>query len=247
MIKVVKQCVPISVRRWIRMQQAKLKRPPPLGWRLFGSLRRLQPIRRGFGYGHGQCIDRYYIENFLARYAVDIRGRVLEIGDNTYTCRFGGERVIKSDVLFVTQDNPQVTIIADLTRAENIPSDIFDCIILTQTLQFIYDVRVAIQTLYRILKPGGVLLATFPCICQISRYDMEHWGDYWRFTTLSARRLFTEAFSEDNVIVQAYGNILTAVAFLHGLISKELSREELDYYDRDYEVLITVRATKPEL
>ena len=45
--------------------------------------------------------------------------------------------------------------------------DAFDCIIFTQTLHFIYDVRLAIQTLHRILKPGGVLLATFPGISQI--------------------------------------------------------------------------------
>lgn len=245
--EVIKSFVPVFVRNWIRRQYARLKRPPPLGWRLFGSLRYLYPIRRGFGYPHGQCVDRYYIEDFLAQCANDIHGRVLEIGDNAYTCRFGGERVSKSDVLFTTQDNPQATIIADLTCADNIASDIFDCIILTQTLQFIYDVRGAIRTLYRILKPGGVLLATFPGISQISRYDMEHWGDYWRFTTLSAQKLFTEAFSGDNVTVQAYGNVLTAVAFLHGLISKELSREELDYNDPDYEVLVTVRAMKPGL
>ncbi|TVL99223.1 MAG: methyltransferase [Candidatus Brocadia sp. WS118] len=242
--EVVKSFVPAFVRSWIRKQHARLKRPPPLGWRLFGSLRYIHPIRRGFGYGHGQCIDRYYIEDFLTQHTNSIHGRVLEIGDNAYTCRFGGERVSKSDVLFTTEDNPQATIIADLTRADNVPSDIFDCIILTQTLQFIYDMRAAIRTLYRILKPGGVLLATFPGISQISRYDMEHWGDYWRFTSLSASMLFTEVFPGRCVAVQTYGNVLTAIAFMHGLVSKELNQRELDYNDPDYEVLVTVRAVK---
>src|SRR5262245_36845760 len=58
---------------------------------------RLQPIRPAFGHRHGQCIDRYYIETFLARYTTDIHGHVLEIGDNVYTRQFGGQRVCQSD------------------------------------------------------------------------------------------------------------------------------------------------------
>lgn len=123
MIKnMIKAVLPDVVRLWMWRQYARLKRPPPLGWRLFGSLRYLHPIRRGFGYPHGQCIDRYYIEDFLACHASDVQGCVLEIGDNTYTRRYGGERVSKSDVLFVSSGNPQATIVADLTRADNVPA-----------------------------------------------------------------------------------------------------------------------------
>jgi len=107
-------------------------------------------------------------------------------------------------------------------------------------LQFIYDVRAAIFNLYRILKPGGILLATFPGISQISRYDM----DRWRFTTLSAQKLFEEVFSPVNVTVASYGNVLAANAFLHGLAGEELRPQELDHQDPDYELLITVRAIK---
>jgi SAM-dependent methyltransferase len=234
------------VRRWLRLKQQRLTRSPSVGWVKFGSLRRLQPISRVFGFERGQCIDRYYIEKFLARHAEDIRGHVLEISDNTYTKRFGGERVTKSDVLHVREGNLNATIVADLTCADHVPSDAFECIIFTQTLQFIYDVRVALRTLYHILKPGGVVLATFPGISQISRYDMDRWGDCWRFTMLSARRLFEEVFPPPNVMVEAHGNVLTAIAFLHGMAAEELRQDELEYRDPDYEVLITVRAVKPE-
>ena len=37
-------------------------------------------------------MDRHYIERFLAQHAVDVQGRVLEVGDDAYTRRFGGER-----------------------------------------------------------------------------------------------------------------------------------------------------------
>ena len=235
-----------SSRRWIRAQQLLLNRLSlARWWGPFRSFRRLKPIRPTFGWGHGQCIDRYYIEDFLGRYADDIQGRVLEVANNAYTRRFGRERVIQSDVLNATPGNPEATIIADLACADDtIPSHTFDCIILTQTLELIYEVRTALRTLHRILKPGGVLLATFPGIRHISRHDMELWGEHWRFTTLSAATLFAEAFDKESVKVQTYGNVLTAVAFLQGLVSEELRREELDYCDQDYEVLIGVRAVK---
>src|SRR5262249_31544196 len=182
----VRRTLPFPVRRclWAQWnsfcaQWRRLKRWWAIVWVRHCSLR-LQPIRPAFGVGHGQCIDRYYIETFLNQYATDIQGHVLEIAENTYTHRFGGQRVCHSDVLHVTPGHPRATITADLTCADHIQSETFDCIILTQTLQFIYDVRAVLCTLYRILKPGGVLLATFPGISQIARYDMEHWGEYWR-------------------------------------------------------------------
>src|SRR5262249_31116132 len=140
---------------------------------------------------------------------------------------------------------PGATITADLTKANDIPSESFDCIILTQTLQFIYDVGSALRTLHRLLKPGGVLLVTCHGISPIARYDMDRWGGYWRFSTLSGRMLFREVFPAEYVIVQAYGNVFSAIGLLHGLLSEEFSREELDYHDKDYEVLVTIRAVKP--
>jgi SAM-dependent methyltransferase len=224
-----------------RLEQGR--RRPPVGEVHFGDLRRLKPISRNFGMSRGRPVDRYYIESFLARHAGDIRGRVLEIHDNAYTKRFGGERVDFSDVLDVAEDNPQATIVADLTRADRVPSEAFDCIIFTQTLHFIYDMRSAVQTLERILKPGGVLLATFPGITQTSceQFD-EHYC--WALTRVSARRLFEEAFPARSIDVKAHGNVLAAVAFLHGLAAEELRRKELDHHDPDYEMLITLRAVK---
>ena len=238
--------LPAALRRWLNLKRQALRRWPPVGMVEFGSLRRITPISQSFGLDRGLCIDRYYIEHFLEQHSGDIKGQVMEVADDLYTARFGGERVTKSDVLHVTEDNARATIVADLTQADQIPSDVYDCIVLTQTLQFIYDVRKAVQTLYRILKPNGVLLVTCSGINRISRYDMDRWGEYWRLTTLSASRLFEEFFPPSNVTVQGYGNVLAAVAFLHGLAVSELSQQELDYCDPDYEILIGVRTVKPE-
>lgn len=243
---IARQTLPTPIHRWIGTQFRGHTYPPPVGRVSFGNLRRLTPISREFGYDRGLPVDRYYIENFLARQADDIRGRVVEIGDNSYTRKFGGDRVTKSDVLHVVEGNPEATIVADLTCADHIPSDSFDCFVLTQTLHLIYDVKAALKTLYRILKPGGVVLATFPGISQLAN---DQWGDYWywSFTTQAGRRLFEEVFPKANVKVETYGNVLAAISFLQGLAVEELRQEELDYRDRAYEVIITVRAVKPEV
>jgi hypothetical protein len=240
----------IKIYRWWRDLKRRIWNPwtrwPPLGAVDLGDLRRLTPISRECGWDRGLPVDRYYIEGFLQQNQADIHGRVLEIGDPRYTQQFGGDRVTKSDVLHVNLLKPGVTIIGDLTGADEISSDRYDCLIITQTLQLIYEVRAAIKTSYRILKPGGVVLATFPGISQIARARYpEQWKDYWRFTSTAAQRLFAEVFPEENLEVQAHGNVLAATAFLQGLGINELAQEELDHHDPDYEVLIGVRAVKP--
>jgi len=215
----------------------------PVGRVRLGSLGRVDPVNRSFGYGRGRPVDRYYIEAFLERHAGDIRGHVLEVKDAGYTRRFGGERVTRADVVDVDAGNPVATIVADLTHGDGIPSDSFDCVVLTQTLHLIYDVRAAIATLYRILKPDGVALVTLPGISQVDRPISETW--YWSFTEASARRTFGDVFPGDSVAVETHGNVLAAVAFLHGLAAEELSPEKLDVHDPAYPVTIAVRAVKP--
>jgi glycosyltransferase involved in cell wall biosynthesis len=234
----------LPIIRRLRAARGRYDYVPPVHWVRLGDLRRTRPISREYGYDRGRPIDRYYIEDFLARHARDIRGRVLEIGDSAYTRQFGADRVEVSDVLHVDESNPRATIVGDLSAAEHVPSGAFDCFILTQTLQLVYDVPAACQTAYRILKPGGVLLVTVPGITQISDND---WRDtwYWSFTTRSVRALLEEVFPK--VEVEAHGNVLAATAFLHGLATEELRPEELDHSDQDYEVLITARAVKPEI
>jgi SAM-dependent methyltransferase len=227
--------------------KAWLSGTPPVGLVRFGTLRRLQPIATHHGSFRGKPIDRYYIERFLQSQSDDIRGRVLEIGESVYTRTFGGDRVVKSDVLHVEEGNPNATIVADLTAADNIESGTFDCIICTQTIQFIYDVRSAICHLHRILQPGGVLLATTHGIGQLDSLALESWGEYWRFTSRSARLLFEEVFGSGHVEVEAHGNVLTAMALLQGLTVPELKLEEFEYHDPIYEVLITIRAVKSSI
>jgi FkbM family methyltransferase len=204
----------------------------------------VDPVSRVFGLDRGQPIDRYYIEKFLEACSGHIRGRALEVADDAYIRRFGGDRVNKIDILHAPPGSKRATVVADISQNGSLPPEAFDCIILTQTLHCMYDIRTAIANACQALKPGGVLLATLPGISQISRYDMDRWGDYWRFTTLSARSLFEKCFSPGTVHVESHGNVRTATAFLQGLSAGELSRAELDHVDHDFELLITVSAHK---
>ena len=239
--RLARGALPSGARTWLRSRG--LTTWPPVGWARVGMGRRTQPVSRWFGFDRGTPIDRWYIERFLATHRNDIRGRVLEIGDDTYTRRFG-VAVDDVDILHVDDSNPRATIIADLGTAGGLETGRFDCVICTQTLLLIYDVRVAIANLESLLKPGGVVLATVPGISQICRLEADAWGDYWRFTGQSVRRLFEEAFPSDAVSVETFGNVQTATAFLHGIAAEELRRRTLDRQDPDYQVTIAVRAVK---
>jgi SAM-dependent methyltransferase len=203
-------------------------------------LRRVKPIGRGYGYSRGTPVDRFYIENFMRDHAPDIRGRVMEIEGDDYAVKYGGDRVSGIEILDINPNNKRATIIADLTKADSVPSSHYDCVILTQVLELIYDVRSAVETLHRILKPGGVVLATVPGLASIGRDEIEHWC--WAFSKVSARRLFGEFF--DELDVKAHGNALVGVAFIHGVALEELTREEMDHHEPGFEVCVTVRAVK---
>jgi glycosyltransferase involved in cell wall biosynthesis len=218
---------------------------PPRGAVRFGSLRRLRPISRWWGFDRGTPIDRHYIEDFLTQYRRDIHGHVLEIGEDRYATRFGGTAVRKLDILHVSETDPQATIVADLADPVSaIPSNTFDVVIVTQTIHLIYDIQACVRTLHRILRPGGVALVTVPGIGDARRDPASGAPVYWFLTPDSAECLFGDVFSPENVVSAARGNVLTATAFLYGVAAEELSGHELSYNDPEYPVSVSVRAVK---
>lgn len=209
-----------------------------------GSLNRLSPVSDRFGLDRGQPIDRVFIERFLEENRHRIRGTVLEVESNVYTKRFGGDDVTRSEVLHAVDGNPRATIVDDLARGRRLPDGAFDCVILTQTLQYVFELESAVRTLHRILAPDGTLLLTVPGISQETKGPKDAWDEYWRFTSSAIRKLLAPCFGADNVSVCAFGNVMLAAAFLYGLAAKEVDRAAFSQDDPRYEFLICARARK---
>ena len=225
-----------EARRRLRQRLNRARRP---AW--LGTLRRTTPFSQCWGYDRGRPIDRYYIERFIMNHRRDIRGHVLEIKEALYTARYGGG-VTKRDVLDKNAGNPHATIVADLEAADTVGSDTFDCCIVTQTLQYVFEVGAAVRELHRMLRAGGVLLARVPVITRLAndtRYE-----DYWRFTPDACARLFRGLFREEDILVEGHGNVLASIAFLEGLAQEELTQGELDVNDWLFPLVVTIRAVK---
>jgi SAM-dependent methyltransferase len=218
-------------------------------------MRRPRPVSDEWGFDRGQPVDRYYIDRYLGRFsysegyaAGDVRGHVCEVGGDEYARRFGRfdgpEPMTRLDVLHVSAANPAATLVGDLVTGEGIPDAAFDCILCIQTLHVIYEIGDVVRTLHRALRPGGVAFVTVPGITPACTPDRDLWGDYWRFTATSAQRLFSEVFGSAQVRVDAYGNLLSAMAFLQGMAAQELAPWELDLRDPGYEVILGIRAAR---
>ncbi len=221
---------------WSRLRTMKNRLLRPI------DLSSVRPTSDDFGYDRGLPIDRYFIEAFLARHSADIAGSVLEIGDNSYSRRFGGDRISRQDVLLV-HNAPGATIVGDMAAQGVLPEKTFDCAVLTQTLQFVYDIGTAVRQLHESLKPGGVALVTVPGITPIDRNE---WGAswYWALTRPSAQRLFGDVFGAGNVSVEVHGNVYAATRFLHGLAVEEVDTRKLDVVDESFPVVVTIRAVR---
>ncbi|KAB2835358.1 MAG: glycosyltransferase [Candidatus Brocadia sp.] len=243
--KALKYLLPAFVFQRLHPTQASSVTIPPLGKVNFGDLHCLTPIQSECGSNLKTAIDRHFMSEFLARYAIDIQGSVLEIGSEVHATSLGGTEIKKSEMIHVKDANSDARVdTIDLINADRLSSNTYDCIIIPHQLQSIYEMKEALVTLYRILKPGGVLLATLPGISKKGK-DEQSQKRLWSFTMLSARRLFEEIFPASHLTVESFGNVFAAVALMHGLRTTDLRPEELVYNDPLYQIVITVRVVKP--
>ena len=200
-----------------------------------------RPVSGHWGYDRGQPIDRWYIETFLDAHRADVHGDALEVKSDTYVRRYGAN-LGRVHVLDVDGANGAATVIGDLGGERPLAAASLDCFVLTQTLQYVWDLRAAVANTHEMLRPRGVLLLTVPAVARISN-ELD-FDDLWRFTADSTRRLLVPAFGEANVSIVARGNLVAANAFLAGLAASELSARELDDDDERFPVVIAARAER---
>lgn len=204
--------------------------------------KQVKPLSQNFGFDRGGSIDRYYIEKFLESNKSDIKGKVLEILNDNYTKKFDSG-VTKNDILDIDTSNKKANIHGDLRKLDKILDNSYDCVILTQVLQFIDNYQLAIAEIKRVLKPGGVLLVTLPTMSRVDcRAGVE--DDCWRWTKAGAKYIFSPVFDNRNLEIKAYGNVYTGLMFWIGGGIKEISNKKFKYNDPNFPVLITVKATK---
>jgi SAM-dependent methyltransferase len=208
----------------------------------WGSLRRTRPFSDCYGWDRGLPIDRYYIEGFLARHAEAVRGEVMEVRDDAYASRFGGDRVTRTHVVDIDASNPHATLIADVTQDGALPSEAYDAIIMTQTLHVTDDDDAGFRNLWRSLRPGGTLLFSGPCVGRIDHELTEI--DSWRYTPNGLRRKLPRLLPDAHVEVEGFGNVLAGAAYLYGLAVQELSPAELDLQDPAFPIVVCAAIAK---
>lgn len=216
---------------------------PPSDW-----LSRSTPISRVFGLDRGLAIDRRFMESFLSSNSAAIKGAVLEVGDDQYTLKFGSN--IDRSVVFAGRGKGKASESCDGDLADHSTfiaeqQGQFDCVIATNVLNFIFDFDAAIRGMSLLLRPdSGVCLCTVAGLVQVSRYDYDRWGDYWRFNDKSIRRAFESHFESVDVFI--YGNAPLAAAFIMGLSQEEIPSKLFEINDHDYQILIAVKASGPK-
>jgi hypothetical protein len=240
-VRHVWRLLPHSVRRSIWHGRLILREQLRL---LLGlSLRRTRPYSEHYGNDRGLPIDRIYIEDFLARHADDVRGEVLEVQSPAYTQGFGADRVSGSSVVDLDPSNPRATVIADLCEPGALPDRRFDCIILTQTLQYLGRPDIALRNLWSALTPDGVLLLTVPAL---SRLDPAAGAsDRWRFTPFGLETLLRAALPpEAEIEVAGYGNAIAGAAFFVGLATQDIGRKRIRSLDTAFPVSCCARVRR---
>ena len=205
---------------------------------------RLEPASRVFGMDRGTPIDRVLIERFIASHSGRIAGTCAEVGDTRYLDRFGN-RVVSRTVIVpaLVTAAPSDALVFDLEKGGVFEA--FDTLVVTQTLQFVFELRRAIRSIHESLLPGGFLIGTVPGISQVSSFDMDRWGDFWRFTDVCVRRLLEEEFPSASIVVQALGNLPLAKAFLEGASAEDVPNASLfEKHDPEYQLVVGFVAQK---
>ena len=205
------------------------------------SLRHTRPLSDHWGFDRGTPVDRLYVSQFLDECRTDIRGDVLEVKDSAYTRLYGGAAVVREHVFDIDATNPDATVVADLNEPESVPVGAFDCILLTQMLQFIRLPEVALANACSALRPSGTLLLTVPAVSRVDRA----YGDYWRFTLAGLEELLGRSCPEGRPEVRSYGNVLACAAFLFGLAAQELRPDRLRDHDPENPLVVCARVVKP--
>lgn len=129
---------------------------------------------------------RNFLKDASERYSFET---ILDIGPQNYLRPkefFTKSRILTMDI----DPNSGADFVADICcdNSDKIASDYFDCVVCTEVLEHTLNPLKALSEIHRILRPGGVLLASAP-------FNFRIHGplpDCWRFTEHGWRALLTQ-------------------------------------------------------
>jgi len=202
------------------------------------------PFSETFGFDRGTPIDRFYMQRFLDEHTAAIRGDAGEIAGSDYLQKYGAGRLRRVEVIDIDPANPRATLIADLAEPDSLPSASFDCLVVLQTLQYTEQPEVALAGCLRALRPGGTLLVAVPALAPHDQREAET-ADHWRFWPAGVESMLRRLAPDMRHQVSGYGNLVAALAFLHGLSAEELESSELLANDPRFPIVVCARTDRP--
>jgi len=136
---------------------------------------------------------RYYLDQALEDCTKYFKGTVIELGGRKINRRGRFippvekvERWITLDINLLLQPD-----IVSMLPEIPLKNDIADVVLMSETLEYIYEQQCVRNEIARILKNGGILIVTVPFLCA-HHADFEH--DYYRLTGSAFERWAKEKF-----------------------------------------------------
>ncbi len=164
------------------------------GYRIY----KVDRSERSFGEG-GKRPD---LLNYICEFKDNIHGTWIDVGSGGWGSVGSYEEIrnaFKDTVTIRTLDlNGAADIVCDITQS-GLPANSLDGVFIFETLEHIPSPQKAIDEIYRILKPGGLIIGSTPFFYELHGED---YGDYWRFTRQGIREMFKSFSSVD---VRAFG------------------------------------------
>jgi hypothetical protein len=209
----------------------------------WGNLRRFAPVSVDWGGDRGTPVDRVFFDRFLREHAHLIRGRVLEILDDTYSRTYGGGEVTSTLVVDIDGTNRHADLVTDLCAPGALRDELVDSIVLTQTIGLLPDYPTALVNLWGALRPGGAMLITNNVVGRVARPT--DGLDAIRHTPLGLKLTVQRVLPDADVEAFGFGNLVTCIALLEGISAEELTAEELAFHDPTFPTSCAVVVRKP--